>query len=72
MGRPMVNHGQAGDVVYDPFVGSGTSILAAEQLDRRCVALELDPAYCDVVVARWEGSRARAPTGRPREAGAGV
>src|SRR5204862_510401 len=51
MARPMRNHGAAGDVVYDPFVGSGTSLVAAEQLDRSCVALELDPRYCDVVVA---------------------
>ena len=54
MARPMRNHGKTGDVVFDPFVGSGTSIIAAEQLDRRCVALELEPAYCDVAVARWQ------------------
>lgn len=54
MGRPMKNHGKAGDYVFDPFVGSGTSIIAAEQLDRRCLAIELSPAYCDAVVERWE------------------
>lgn len=54
MGRPMRNHGKPGDVVYDPFVGSGTTIIAAEQLKRICVALEIDPGYCDVVVERWE------------------
>ena len=41
-------------VIYDPFAGSGTTILAAEQNDRRCLATDLDPAYCDVVVERWE------------------
>lgn len=62
MGRPMRNHGQPGDVIYDPFLGSGTTIIAAEQLDRICVGLELDPAYCDVVVERWQqltGGKAR-------------
>ena len=54
MARPIRNHGAEGDVVYDPFVGSGTTLVAAEQLGRRCVALELDPAYCDVAVSRWE------------------
>ena len=54
MARPIRNHGEAGDIVYDPFVGSGTTLVAAEQLGRRCVALEVDAAYCDVVVERWE------------------
>ena len=54
MARPIRNHGGMGDVVYDPFLGSGTTLIAAVQLERRCVALELDPAYCDVVVERWQ------------------
>jgi DNA modification methylase len=54
MGRPIRNHGAKGALVYDPFVGSGTTIVAAEQLGRRCAAVELDPGYCDVVVGRWE------------------
>jgi len=61
MARPLRNHGDAGDDVYDPFVGSGTTILAAEQLGRRCLAMELSPKYCDLAVARWEhatGARA--------------
>lgn len=41
------------DVVYDPFGGSGTTLLAAEPLGRRCRMMELDPAYCDVIVDRW-------------------
>lgn len=45
------NH--AGDV-YDPFVGSGTTLIAAEQLDRRCYAMELDPRYVQVAIERWK------------------
>jgi len=54
MARPIRNHGNIGDVVYDPFCGSGTTLVAAEQLGRVCVALELAPAYCDVIVERWQ------------------
>ncbi len=42
-----------GDLVYDPFVGTGPSIIAAELHDRRCYGLEIHPAYCDIVLARW-------------------
>lgn len=54
MSRPIRHHGGNGDDVYDPFVGSGTTIIAAEQRGRRCFAMELDPRYCDVAVQRWE------------------
>ena len=47
----MKNHG--GDV-YDPFLGSGTTLIAAEQLGRKCYGMELSPAYCDVIVRRWQ------------------
>ena len=40
--------------VYDPFGGSGTTLIAAEQLGRRCYMMELDPHYCDVIISRWE------------------
>jgi DNA modification methylase len=64
MARPIRNHGGKDDDVYDPFLGSGTTIIAAEQLGRRCYGLELSPAYCDVIVARWEKL-----TGRKAELG---
>ena len=41
-------------IVYDPFVGSGTTIIAAERLGRRCYAMEIEPRYCDVAIKRWE------------------
>lgn len=43
-----------GDSVIDVFGGSGTTLIAAEQLNRRCYMMELDPHYCDVIIARWE------------------
>jgi DNA modification methylase len=52
--RAMRNHGKKGDYVYDPFVGSGTAVIAAERRGRRCLAMDVDPIYVDVAVARWE------------------
>ena len=43
-----------GDIVLDAFGGSGTTLIAAEQLKRQCYMMELDPHYCDVIIARWE------------------
>src|SRR5262249_16035514 len=60
--RPMLNNSVAGQAVYEPFCGSGTSVVAAEISGRRCFAIELDPAYVDVAVQRWEdfsGEKAR-------------
>lgn len=50
-----------GDLIYEPFCGSGTQIVAAERTGRRCFAMELDPAYCDVAVRRWEMATGRSP-----------
>jgi DNA modification methylase len=43
-----------GDNVYEPFCGSGTTLIAAEQLGRKCFGMEISPQYCDVIVKRWE------------------
>jgi hypothetical protein len=52
MARPMRNHGEKGCLVYDPFLGSGTSIIAAEQSGRVCYGMELDPGYVAVILQR--------------------
>ena len=54
MARPIRNHGDKNDDVYDPFLGSGTTLIASEQLGRTCYGLEISPAYCDVIIKRWE------------------
>ncbi len=53
MTRPIVNNTAIGEGVYDPFGGSGTTLLACEKEDRNCFMVELDPAYCDIIVQRW-------------------
>ena len=52
--RFLINSSKEGDLVADIFGGSGTTIIAAEQLKRRCIMMELDPHYCDVIIKRWE------------------
>ena len=43
-----------GEIVLDCFGGSGSTLIACEQLGRKCRMMELDPHYCDVIIARWE------------------
>lgn len=52
--RAIRNHSEKGAVVYEPFSGSGSTLLACEQLDRICYAMELDPYYCEMTLRRWE------------------
>jgi DNA modification methylase len=54
MRRPILNNSLTLQAVYDPFVGSGTTIIAAETTGRICAAIEIDPAYVDVAVKRWQ------------------
>ena len=54
MRRPILNHTVRGELVYEPFLGSGTTLAAAQLVERVCVGSELDPKYVDVVVQRWQ------------------
>ena len=51
---PIRNHLRAGEAMYDPFIGSGTTIIAAETLGRRCYGMELEPRYVQVSLERWQ------------------
>ena len=53
-GYQIGNSSKPGDIVLDTFGGSGTTIVACEQLNRKARIMELDPHYCDVIIARWE------------------
>ena len=54
MRRPIQNNSKPGDAIYEPFSGSGTTLIAAEQAGRCCYAVELSPQYVDVAVSRWQ------------------
>jgi DNA modification methylase len=54
MRRPIVNNSSPGQAIYEPFCGSGTTLIAAQQTSRNCLAMELSPNYCDVIVQRWQ------------------
>jgi DNA modification methylase len=54
MTKPILNHTLPGEAVYDCFLGSGTTLIAAEQTGRVCYGVELDPKYVDVIVHRWQ------------------
>jgi len=55
MRKSILNHTKPGELVYEPFLGSGTTLAAAEVTGRVCCGLELDPKYADAVVERWQG-----------------
>jgi len=52
--KAIENSSKAGDIVLDLFGGSGSTLIACEQLNRTCYMMEIDPVYCDVIVKRWE------------------
>jgi len=61
MARSIRNHGKKGDGIYDPFLGSGTTMIACEQLDRKCYGIEIEPLYVDVCLERWAKFTGRDP-----------
>ena len=62
MRRPMLNNSKPGEAIYDPFFGSGTTLIAAEATGRTCLAIELDPLYVDVAVRRWQAFKGQQAT----------
>jgi DNA modification methylase len=65
--RALENSSRPGDLVLDLFLGSGSTVIAAERTGRVCLGMELDPHYCAVAIARWEAftgeTARRAPAG---------
>lgn len=59
MARPIRNHDC--QTVYEPFIGSGTTLIACEQLGRRCRAIEIDPGYVAVALQRWADATGKTP-----------
>ena len=62
-----LNHSDAGDSAFEPYAGSGTAFLAAEQTDRICLGVEIDPKFCDVTIQRWEKLTGKKATLENRE-----
>ncbi len=54
VGKFMKNSSKRGNLLYEPFGGSGSTMIASEQLGRKCYTMELDPKFCDVIIKRWE------------------
>jgi DNA modification methylase len=54
MRRPILNNTSPGEAIYEPFLGSGTTLIAAETVKRTCFAVELSPIYVDVALRRWQ------------------
>jgi len=50
----ILNSSRVGDIIYDGFLGSGSCIIAAESVKRKCYGVELDPEYCQVIIDRFE------------------
>lgn len=54
IGEALKNSSKQSDIIFDPFGGSGSTLIACEQLGRKCRTIEIDPKYCDVIIRRWE------------------
>jgi DNA modification methylase len=62
MKKSILNHTRRGELVYEPFLGSGTNLAAAESTQRVCYGMELDPKFMDVIVQRWQGMTGKQAT----------
>ena len=58
--RPINKHTRRGDVVFEPFSGSGSQLIAAERTGRRCCAIEISPPFVDVAIRRWQAATGKA------------
>jgi len=54
MRRPMLNNSSPGQAIYEPFLGSGTTLIAAQSCGRVCLGIEIDPLFVDVAIRRWQ------------------
>lgn len=54
MATPILNNSKKDEIIIDPFLGTGTTLIAAEQLNRICYGMEIEPNYIDIIIARWE------------------
>jgi DNA modification methylase len=54
MRRPMLNNSNPGQAIYEPFLGSGTTLIAAQSSQRVCFAIEIDPLFVDLSIRRWQ------------------
>ena len=54
MRRPILNNSAAAEAVYEPFLGSGTTVIAAQTTGRSCFAIEINPVYVDLAIRRWQ------------------
>jgi hypothetical protein len=62
MRRPMLNNSSPGQAIYEPFLGSGTTLIAAQSCGRVCFGIEVDPLFVDLAIRRWQaftGEKAR-------------
>jgi DNA modification methylase len=54
MRRPMLNNSSPGQAIYEPFLGSGTTLIAAQSCGRVCYCIEIDPLFVDLAIRRWQ------------------
>ena len=64
MRRPMLNNSSPGQAIYEPFLGSGTTLIAAQSSGRVCLGIEIEPLFVDVAIRRWQAFTGRRPSAR--------